>query len=83
MGRRNRLRSPRGVPFFEEDTMRKVFRFRMYDITRDDYVTSTRMATKKKIKEIGGEIVPDSEAKIDDASLTDGLTARYFEPKKV
>jgi hypothetical protein len=54
--------------------MPKVFRFRKFAITQDDYVVSTRMATKKKIKEVGGEIIPDTEAKVDDALLTDGWT---------
>jgi hypothetical protein len=58
--------------------MPKVFRFRTYAPTRDDYVTSTRMATKKKIKELGAEIIPDTEAKVDGAMLTDGWTAKNF-----
>ena len=37
--------------------MPKVFKFRTYAPTQDDYVTSSRMATKKKIKQLGAEIV--------------------------
>lgn len=61
--------------------MPKVFRFRKYVPTHDDYVTSSRMATKKKIKRRGAEIIPDTEAKVDDAMLTDGWTAQNFVPK--
>ena len=61
--------------------MPKVFRFRKYDPTHDGYVTSSRMATKKKIKQLGAEIIPDTEAKVDDAMLTDGWTAQNFVPK--
>ena len=46
--------------------MPKVFKFRTYAPTQDDYVTSSRMATKKKIKQLGAEIVPGTEIKIDD-----------------
>ena len=62
--------------------MPKVFKFRRYDITQDDYVTSTRMATRKKIKELGAEVVPDTEAKVDDEDVKDGLTEKYFRPKE-
>ena len=58
--------------------MPKAFRFRKYAPTQDDYVTSSRMATKKKIKDIGAEIIPGTEAKIDDALLHDGWTEKNF-----
>jgi hypothetical protein len=60
--------------------MPKVFRFKKFAITTDDYVTSSRMATRKKIREIGGEIVPGSEVKIDNSFLKDGWTERNFDP---
>jgi hypothetical protein len=62
--------------------MPKVFKFRKYAPTQDDYVTSTRMATKKKIKQIGAEIIPGTEAKIDDELLKDGWTEKNFDPKR-
>lgn len=61
--------------------MPKVFRFRKYAPTHDDYVMSSRMATKKKIKELGAEIIPDTEAKVDKGLLADGWTAKNFVPK--
>jgi hypothetical protein len=62
--------------------MPKVFKFRKYAITQDDYVTSSRMATRKRIKQLGGEIIPDTEAKIDDAFLKDGWTEKNFDLKQ-
>jgi hypothetical protein len=38
--------------------MPKVFKFRKYAPTHDDYVTASRIATKKKIKELGAELSP-------------------------
>jgi hypothetical protein len=62
--------------------MPKVFRFRLYDVSRDEYVVSTRLATKKKIKKIGGEIIPDTDAKVYDNQIIDGMTERHFDPTK-
>lgn len=62
--------------------MPKVYRFRKYAPTHDDYVMSSRMATKKKIKELGAEIIPDTETKVDDEALTDGWTPKNFVPRK-
>jgi hypothetical protein len=39
------------------------------------------MATKKKIKKLGAEIIPDTEVKIDKGLLADGWTAKNFVPK--
>ena len=58
--------------------MPKVHRFRQFVITRDDYVTSTRMGTKRKIKEIRAEIIPYTELKVSKSVLVDGLTATNF-----
>jgi hypothetical protein len=60
--------------------MPKVFKFRKYAPTTDDYVTSSRMATKKKIKQIDAEIIPGTEAKIDGKFLKDGWTEKNFRP---
>ncbi len=62
--------------------MPKVFKFRMYAQTQDDYVTSSRMATKKKIKELGAEIVPGTEVKIDGQLLKHGWTDKNFRPSE-
>jgi hypothetical protein len=62
--------------------MPKIFKFRKYAPTQDDYVTSSRMATRKKIKQLGGEIIAGTEAKIDGALLEDGWTQKNFDPKK-
>jgi hypothetical protein len=62
--------------------MPKVFKFRMFAPTQDDYVTSSRMATKKKIKQLGAEIVPGTEAKIDGQLLKDGWTDKNFRPSE-
>ena len=60
--------------------MPRVFRFRKYAPTTDDYVTSSRMATKKRIKQLGAEIVPGTETKIDGKFLKDGWTDKNFRP---
>jgi hypothetical protein len=62
--------------------MPKVFKFRTYAPTADDYVTSSRMATKKKIKQLGSEIIPGTEAKIDGKFLKDGWTEKNFRPEQ-
>ena len=43
------------------DSMTKavvVYRYRVYDSHRDDYVVSTRMATPEKIERVRGEPIP-------------------------
>jgi hypothetical protein len=62
--------------------MPKVFKFRKYAPTQDDYVTSSRMATKKKIKQLGAEIVPGTEIKIDGQFVKDGWTEKNFRPSE-
>jgi hypothetical protein len=59
----------------------KVYRFRKYDGSIDDYFVSTRMATAKKIEALKTiEAIPGTEAEIDESLLTDGLTERDFKP---
>jgi hypothetical protein len=58
----------------------QVHRFRVYDITSDDYVTSTRLATKEKIVSIRGEIIPGTEASVGVEFVKDGWTAKNFDP---
>ena len=62
--------------------MPKVFKFRKYAPTVDDYVASSRMATRKKIKQLGAEIVPGTETKIDGKLLNDGWTEKNFRPEQ-
>ena len=45
-------RSIKGAPLM---TMTAIFRYRVYDTSRDEYAESTRMATLEKIKRIGGD----------------------------
>jgi hypothetical protein len=61
--------------------MTKVFRYRVYDVNRDDYVESTRMATRAKIKQIGGEFIRASKTEVDAKHLDDGWTAKGFVEK--
>ena len=44
----------------------KVYRFRLYDITNDDFKVSARMATRAFIKRIGGELVRSTELEIEE-----------------
>jgi len=62
--------------------MVKVYRYRVYDITSDDYRYSSRMATLERIEKIGGERLDDTEANIDEKLLTDGWTRRRFNPDR-
>ena len=57
-----------------------VHRYRVYDISRDEYVTSTRMATEEQIAKIGGEIIPDTGISIDVKFIKDGWTEKDFNP---
>jgi hypothetical protein len=64
--------------------MVKVWRYRKYDITKDDYFYSTRMGTPEWIDRIEAEKVPGTEADIDAKHLgTEGFTEKNFDPSKV
>jgi hypothetical protein len=54
----------------------------MFAPTQDDYVTSSRMATKKKIKQLGAEIIPGTDVKIDGQLLKGGWTDKNFRPSE-
>ena len=56
-------------------TQVSVYGFR-YDITTDDYVTSTRMATHEKVAQICAEIIPGAKREIDVSLLNDGWTEK-------
>lgn len=58
--------------------MMVVYRYRVYDPHRDEYVVSTRMATLEKIERIHGEAIPESQAMIDQTHLVDGWTEKNY-----
>ena len=59
-------------------TKAMVYRYKVYDARVDDYAISTRMATRAKIKQIGGEIIPGTKTEIDEKHLEGGWTAKGF-----
>ena len=59
-------------------TQVSVYGFR-YDITTDDYVTSTRMATHEKAAQICAEIIPGTKREIDASLRNDGWTEKNFD----
>ena len=63
--------------------MPKVYKFRKYDISSDETITSRRWATREAIKAVCGEVVEDTETEIDASFLdNNGMTERNFEPHK-
>src|SRR5271169_1244065 len=59
--------------------MTKVFKFRKYDVTRDAYVTSRRMATRACIKKIGAMLIVGTEVEVCRNDLRgDGMTEIGF-----
>ena len=61
-------------------TTTAIFRYRIYDLSKDEYAVSTRMATLEKIKRIGGEPIRDKYVEIDEGLLVDGWTEKNFNP---
>jgi hypothetical protein len=62
----------------------KVYRFKVYNITIDDSPVSTRMATQERINKIQDATrIEGTEVEIDESLLTDGMTARNFDPERV
>jgi hypothetical protein len=58
-----------------------VYRYRRYDPAIDDYRISSRMATRRHIERIDGEIIPGTEAHVDSSHLeSDGWTKKNFDP---
>jgi hypothetical protein len=55
------------------------YRYRIYDITIDDYRYSTRYATNHKINRIHAEPVYPG-VRIDEKYLTEGWTDKNFDP---
>jgi hypothetical protein len=58
------------------------YRYKVYDITIDDYRYSTRMATRGHIARIGGVLIEGSEIELDDSLLLEGWTEKNFDPAK-
>jgi hypothetical protein len=60
----------------------RVSRFKLFDITTDEFVVSSRYATDKAIAEIGGQAIQGTEIEVDSANLDEnGMTAKKFEPR--
>jgi len=55
-----------------------VYLYRVYDAREDDYAISTRMATRTKIKQIRGEIIPGTKTEIDDKHFGGRLDGEGF-----
>ncbi len=64
-------------------TTTAIFRYRIYDLSKDEYAVSTRMATLEKIKRIGGEPIRDKYVEIDEGLLVDGWTEKNFNPSGI
>lgn len=60
----------------------KVYRFRMYNISSDENVVSTRMATAAYIELIGAELLQGTDTEIESSLLMEGegYTKKNFNP---
>ena len=59
----------------------KVWKFRKYDMTTDEYVESTRYGTNEAIARIGAERIEETEVTVNSGQIDgDGLTAKRFTP---
>lgn len=61
-----------------------VYRFRLYDISRDDQVTSRRWGTREAIVRLGGEVLEDTAIEVESSVLGSeigGLSERGFDPR--
>jgi len=59
----------------------KVWKFRKYDMTTDEYVESSRYGTMDAIARIGAECIEETEVTVSsDLIDSDGLTAKRFTP---
>ena len=58
----------------------RVYRFQLFDIVSNEYVTSTRYATQQRIEKLGGRIVSIAfdvpASHVDD----DGMTEKAYNP---
>jgi hypothetical protein len=60
----------------------RVYRYRVYDRSIDEYRLSTRMATREQIIRIQGEVVQGSDLDVDAALVHDGWTEKHFDPDR-
>jgi hypothetical protein len=59
--------------------MTKVYRFRKYDISTDEFQTSKRMGTLEAIAAVGGDPIMDASKEAAEEDLDSvGLTARDY-----
>jgi hypothetical protein len=58
----------------------RVYRYRVYDMSIDEYRTSTRMATREQILRIRGEVIQGSEVDVEASLVPDGWTEKNFDP---
>ncbi len=59
----------------------RVYKFRRYEIVKDELVTSKRYATEDRIEEICAEKIEGSGIDIDDGLLESGMTEIGFQPQ--
>lgn len=60
----------------------KVWRFEIYDVTYDEYVTSSRYATEAAIAKVGGRRIEGTEITIGSNDLdANDMTTKKFEAK--
>jgi hypothetical protein len=61
-----------------------VYRFRMWDVSRDGFTLSTRWATRERIEAMGGELVGGGVEINDDliGGEIEGMTIRGFDPAR-
>lgn len=68
------------MPVFSRGNTVAVFRFKIYDITKDEFVLSKRLARPHAINGIGAQLAgPSYEVPADDVD-NDGFTAIGYEP---
>jgi len=59
-----------------------IYRFRKYDVSRDEFQISSRWGTREAIvKNVRGEVLEDTETEVDEGVVdSDGLTPHRFDP---
>lgn len=61
-----------------------IYRFTIYDISRDEHVTSRRWGTRDGIAAVCGAVLEDTGAVVDASAVggeVEGLTVRDFQPQ--
>lgn len=62
-----------------------VYRFKSYDIAKDEIKTSRRWVTKAAIEEAGGQVIAEAAAEVESSSLggeVTGMTEHDWWPSK-